>query len=133
MVSQPVWIGIVIGVFFVGIGVSYAIFASTYDPNTMKFQNQELFDQMISQNSKMTSQWMESTMHDPQFMQDMMQNPEFKRQIMNQMMQDQEFMQDMLQTPQQMQQMIQDTSNYNTNPYRLTNHALYPFYLHLIQ
>ena len=32
MVSQSIWIGIVIGVFFVGIGVSYAIFASTYDP-----------------------------------------------------------------------------------------------------
>ncbi len=28
MVSQPIWIGIVIAVFFVGIGVSYAIFTS---------------------------------------------------------------------------------------------------------
>jgi len=35
MVNQTIWIGIVVGVFFVGIGVSYAIFSSSYDPNTM--------------------------------------------------------------------------------------------------
>jgi len=39
MVSQPIWIAIVIGVFFVGIGVSYAHFANTYDPMSMKFHN----------------------------------------------------------------------------------------------
>jgi len=49
-------------VFSVGIGVSYAIFSNTYDPNTMKFANQELFDQMMSQNPKMTADWMESGM-----------------------------------------------------------------------
>ena len=32
MVNQTIWIGIVVGVFFVGIGVSYAIFSSSYDP-----------------------------------------------------------------------------------------------------
>jgi len=70
MVSQSIWIGIVVGVFFVGMGVSYAIFSSTYDPNTMKFANQELFDQMMSNNPKMTSQWMELTTQAPQDMQD---------------------------------------------------------------
>ena len=59
MVSQSIWIGIVIGVFFVGIGVSYAIFSNTYDPSTMKFANQELFDKMMYQNPKMTADWME--------------------------------------------------------------------------
>ncbi len=49
-------------VFSVGIGVSYAIFSNTYDPSTMKFANQELFDQMMSQNPKMTADWMESGM-----------------------------------------------------------------------
>ena len=44
MVSQPIWIGITIAVFFVGIGTSYAIFSSTDDPNTMKFANQEIFE-----------------------------------------------------------------------------------------
>ena len=37
MVSQPIWIAIAVGVFFIGIGVSYAIFANIYDPNTMKY------------------------------------------------------------------------------------------------
>ncbi len=55
-------IAISVGVFFVGIGVSYAIFSSTYDPNTMKFANQEIFDQTMSQNPKMTAQWMETMM-----------------------------------------------------------------------
>ena len=62
MVSQPIWIVITIAVFFVGIGVSYAIFSSTDDPNTMKFANQEIFDQMMSQNPKMTANWMETMM-----------------------------------------------------------------------
>jgi len=60
MVSQPIWIAIAIAVFFVGIGVSYAHFTNTYDPMSMKFQNQELFDQMMSQNPKMSNQWMDS-------------------------------------------------------------------------
>jgi len=67
MVQQSIWIGITIAVFFVGIGVSYAIFSSTDDPNTMKFANQELFDQMMSQNPKMTTNWMETMMQDTQF------------------------------------------------------------------
>jgi len=62
MVSQPIWIAIVIGVFFVGIGVSYVYFANTYDPMSMKFQNQQLFDQMMSNNPKMSQQWMDSGM-----------------------------------------------------------------------
>ncbi len=86
MVQKSIWIGITIAVFFVGIGVSYAIFSSTYDPNTMKFQNQELFDQMISQNPKMTAQWMETMMQDTQFhdqaMDYMAKNPEQMNQWM---------------------------------------------------
>ncbi len=62
MVRQAVWIGITIAVFFIGIGVSSAIFSATYNPNTMKFANQELFDQMMSQNPKMTAKWMDTTM-----------------------------------------------------------------------
>ncbi|MEK0352620.1 MAG: hypothetical protein QQN57_07020, partial [Nitrosopumilus sp.] len=62
MVNQPIWIAIVIGVFFVGIGVSYAHFANTYDPMSMKFHNQELFDQMMSHNPKMSIHWMDSGM-----------------------------------------------------------------------
>jgi len=67
MISQSIWIGITIAVFFVGIGVSYAIFSSTDDPNTMKFQNQQLFDQMMTQNPKMSVQWVATMMQDEQF------------------------------------------------------------------
>jgi len=80
MVSQAIWIAIVIGVFFVGIGVSYAHFANTYDPMSMKFQNQELFDQMMSHNPKMSQQWMDSDM-----MNIMMNDPEMQKMIMTTM------------------------------------------------
>jgi len=60
------WIVIVVGVFFTGIVISYTIFANTYDPNTMKFRNQELFDQMMSNNPKMTAEWMDSMMKETQ-------------------------------------------------------------------
>ena len=62
MVRQAVWIGITIAVFFVGIGISSAIFSATYNPNTMKFANQELFEQIMSQNPKMTAKWLDTTM-----------------------------------------------------------------------
>jgi len=79
-------LSIVIGVFFAGIGVHHAIFSSTYDPNTMKFANQELFEQMISQNPKMTTKWMETMMQDVQFhdqvMEYMAKNPEQMNQWM---------------------------------------------------
>ena len=86
MVSQSIWIGIVVAVFFVGIGVSYAIFSSTDDPNTMKFANQEIFDQMMSQNPQMMADWMQTMMQDAQFhdqaMDYMAKNPEQMNQWM---------------------------------------------------
>jgi len=86
MVSQHIWIGIVIGVFFVGIGISYAIFSNTNNPSTLKFANQEIFDQMMSQNPKMTANWMETMMEDEQFhdqaMDYMAKNPEQMNQWM---------------------------------------------------
>ena len=72
MVKQAIWVGITVAVFFAGIGVSYAVFSNTYDPGTMKFQNQQLFDQMMSQNPRMSSQWIGSMMQDQEFMQGMM-------------------------------------------------------------
>ncbi len=95
MLSQSIWIGIVIAAFLVGLGSTYLIFhtgssdeifSSTYDPNTMKFANQELFDQMMSNNPKMMANWMEPIMQDPQFhnqaMDYMAKNPEQMNQWM---------------------------------------------------
>ena len=62
MTRRAVWIGITIGVFFAGIGISFAILSVTYNPSTMKFTNQEIFDQMMSQNPKMMANWMETMM-----------------------------------------------------------------------
>ena len=112
MVSNAILIVITIGVFFAGIGVSYAIFSSTYDPNTMKFANQDLFDQMMSNNPKMTAQWIESMMQDPQSnqqmmeqMNDMMNDPKLRQQMITMMKENQDFMQDMMQNNQMMDMM----------------------------
>lgn len=91
MVSQYIWIAIVIGVFFVGIGASYAHFANTYDPMSMKFQNQELFDQMMSNNPRMSQQWMDSGM-----MNLMMNDPQMQQQMMDMMMQNTGMMNSMM-------------------------------------
>jgi len=107
MVSQRIWIAIVIGVFFVGVGASYAHFANTYDPMSMKFQNQELFDQMMSNNPKMSQQWMDSGMMNNQ---GMMNDPQMMNQRMNKMMNDPQTMQQMhdmmMNDPQHMNQMM---------------------------
>ncbi len=85
MVSQGIWVGIVVTSFLVGIGGTYLIF-HTGDPDTMKLVNQELFDQMISQNPKMMGNWMETMMQDAQFhdqvMDYMAKNPEQMNQWM---------------------------------------------------
>ena len=96
MVSQPIWIVIVIGVFFVGIGVSYAHFANTYDPMSMKFQNQELFDQMMSNNPRMSQQWMDSGMMNQQSMQQMMNDPQMHQPMMDMMIGNQGMMTSMM-------------------------------------
>ncbi|MFQ5782103.1 MAG: hypothetical protein ACE5GR_03490 [Nitrosopumilus sp.] len=87
MVSQPIWIGIVIVTFFIGIGVSYAHFANIYDPMSMKFQNQKLFDQMMANNPKMSQQWIDSGMMNQQQMQQMMNDPRMQQQMIDMMMQ----------------------------------------------
>lgn len=120
MVNQVMWIGIAVGLFFAGIGVSYAYFSSVYDPMTMKFQNQVLFDQMMSNNPRMSQQWMNSgmmtnqqmqqMMNDPQLMnqwhQQIMSNPQAMDQWMNTMMSNPQWMNTMMNNQQMMQYMM---------------------------
>jgi len=117
MVQQSIWIGITIAVFFVGTGVSYAIFSNTDNSSTLKMANQETFDQMMSQNPKMTANWMETMMGDEQFhnqvMDHMTKNPEQMNQWMETMMGDEQFhnqaMDYMAKNPEQMNQwMVKD-------------------------
>ena len=71
MVSNYVWIVITTGLFVVGIASGYAVFVSSYEPTSVKFQNQQLFDQMMSQNPRMTQQWMSTMIEDEEFMHEM--------------------------------------------------------------
>ncbi|CAD6368376.1 putative Thiosulfate sulfurtransferase [metagenome] len=102
MVNQYVWIGIVVVAFFVGIGASYVNFANTYDPISMKFQNQELFDQMMSNNPRMSQQWMDTGMMNQQ---QMIQNPDAMNQWMQNIMNDPQAMQQLRQNSQFMSQL----------------------------
>ncbi|AJM91795.1 rhodanese-like domain-containing protein [Nitrosopumilus piranensis] len=74
MVSQPLWIAIVVGVFFVGLASSYAIFSATYDPVSMKFTTQEKFDQMMGNNPMMVQHWSSMSSQHQKQMGTMMQN-----------------------------------------------------------
>ena len=96
MVSKPVWIGIVIGVFFVGIGVSYAIFQASNQPNFMAMTPQQM--QQMIQDPQMRQQMMEQ-------MNSMMNDPQQRQQMMTMMMQNQEFMQDIMNNTQMMDMM----------------------------
>ena len=42
MASQGIWIGIVVGVFFVGIGISYAVFANMNNPGNIHMQENQM-------------------------------------------------------------------------------------------
>ena len=48
MVNQYVWIGIAVGVFFVGLSGVYAIFLNAYQPNVMMTQTQLMQKTMMS-------------------------------------------------------------------------------------
>jgi len=87
MTSPYIWIGIIVGVFFVGIGISYTHFQANNPSNFMT----------------MTPQQMLQMMDDPQTMQQMMNDPQFQQRMMQQMNQW------MLDDPITMQEMIMST------------------------
>ena len=102
MTNQAIWIGIVIGVFFAGLGIGYAAFSMT--PSTLMMggnQRHQMMNQMISDPQTMT-----------EFMNQMMTNPEAIQIMHETMIKDQNHMQKMRQfmtgNPQYMQQMMND-------------------------
>lgn len=68
--GKYLWIGIATGLFFVGLGIGYAIFSNTYNPYTMMG------------NPQFTSQYMGY----------MMQNPQLRQQMYSYMFQNKDFM-----------------------------------------
>lgn len=100
MVSQYMWAAIAGAVFAAGIGIGYAVFASTYSPQQA----------MLANRQQMMSTWMQDPATSPQMMGWMYQNPQFhqnmmspmisdptlRQQMMGYMMNDQQFMQSMM-------------------------------------
>jgi len=87
MVNQVIWIGIIVGVFFVGIGVSYAVFASTNVP--IQMTNEEHIRAMVYDpeiHEAMLKMMMEDEGHSRQMFKDItttsMQKHEFAQKIM---------------------------------------------------
>ncbi|MBS3922155.1 MAG: hypothetical protein KGZ37_03280 [Nitrosarchaeum sp.] len=130
MVSQPILIGIVVGVFFAGLGVGYAILQSTVPATQM--MNQQQMQQMMNdpqamnqwmntmmQDPNSMNQWMDTMMNNQQFMQQMhnsmMNNPQMNQQMMNMMMENQQFMHGMMMDPQFQQNWMGPWMNNSTN------------------
>lgn len=82
MVKQYVWAAIAGAVFAAGIGIGYAVFASTHTPQQTMLANQQQMLQYMQQN--------------PQFMQSMMNDPQFQNQMVQYMQQNQQFHQNMM-------------------------------------
>lgn len=119
MVSQPVWVGITIGVFFGGLFAGYMIFTST--PSVyMTVQNPQVASQMFQGNPQFRSMWMNYMTSNPQAMNEWMsgivQNPQFMNQWMSSMLKNSQFQQQymgpwmMVQDPRFMKNMVEQFS-----------------------
>jgi len=71
MPSQNIWIGITIGIFFVGLGIGFAVFSNSNQTMNV-FHNRSMFNQMMGGNPQAMS-WM---MDDPQLREQMFQQME---------------------------------------------------------
>ena len=70
LVNQKVWIGIVVGVLFVGIAGGYAVFLNAYQPEVMMTQTQ-IMQQLMMQSPEHRQQMMEAIIGDEEFMHEM--------------------------------------------------------------
>jgi len=139
VVSQGILIVIVVGVFFAGLGVGYAVLQSNV-PTTTPMMTQQQMQQMMN-DPNMMNQWMGTMMNDPQFMQQMhnsmmnnpqhmqtmttmmgpdmmgymMNNPQMNQQMMNTMMANRQFMSGMMMEPQFQQNWMGPWMSNSTN------------------
>src|SRR3989338_5790203 len=97
MISQYVWIVIIVGVFFAGIGIGYAALQSNTTVPMMMTPQQM---QQMMNNPKQMTQWHQTMMDNPQAMNNwmnaMMQNPNMMNQWMGTMMNDPNMMNNMM-------------------------------------
>lgn len=103
MVSQGIWIGITIGVFFAGLGVGIAVIQSPTPATPLMMTNQQM--QQMMNDPQLMNQWQQRMMQDPQMMNQwmntMMNDPELMNQMHSMMMND----------PQHMNQMMEPMMN----------------------
>jgi len=93
MTSQNAWIGITIGVFFVGLGIGFIVFSNS-NQTMNAFHNRSMFNQMMGGN--------------PQAMSWMMDDPQLKEQMFQQLEQDPvQLMQWMANDPKHIEKMAQ--------------------------
>lgn len=89
MVSKGIWIGIVVGVFFAGIGIGYTLLPSTQTVPMMMAPQQ--MQQMMNDPNQMT-QWHQTMMNDSQVMDSWMDaifnEPKLRQQMINRMNQE---------------------------------------------
>jgi hypothetical protein len=117
MVSQVLLIGIISGVFLVGIGIGYAVFQANSTPMMM---TQQQMTQMMN-NPQMMTQWHQTMMDNPQVMNNwmntMMNNPSMMNNMMGPMMNNPQLSQHMygmmFQNKQFMQNMMNNTQFQN--------------------
>ena len=120
MVSQPIWIGIVIAAFVVGLGSTYLIFHTGSSDVTANFnmmenaQHAQEMAAMMNANHDFTMEMMSVMIEDPalqlQMIGHMAENPEAMKQITNLM--DKEMQeQGMMMNQEWMMQMIEDDHN----------------------
>jgi len=97
MVSQGVWIGIVVVAFVVGIGTGYAVFSGTVMPyDSMSLQNrQQMMGQMLT-DPEMRDHMTESIIQDPQHMQSWMADEGHAHEMAQTMKDDHNFMVQMM-------------------------------------
>ncbi len=85
MINRYALIGVIVGVFFAGLGIGYAVFINTYNPYQVMFQN-SMFNNMMASNPQFASQYMGY----------MMQNPQLRQQMYSYMFQNKDFMYTMM-------------------------------------
>jgi len=95
MMNRYIWIGMVAGVFFVGLGIGYALFYSQSTHVTPQQMQQIMNDPQSMQ--QMQDMMMNNPRHMNRWMGTMMQDPDLRQQYMGpwMMMRDPQFMQNM--------------------------------------
>jgi len=96
VVSQYVWVGIVAGVFILGIAVGSAFMLYEFQPTEMMSRTQ-LMQQMMMQSPQHRMQMMDQMLENPQQMRQWMTTTQHAQEMSEVMKEDHDFMMEMMQ------------------------------------